>query len=138
MRQFTSILPYIGVMLCIFALGRLLRHQPLRQGQGASTPIHARNTHHLDDSKNLKLYTEDGEKIFNLDVTQYFNQPLKMWDYRNEAIAFMHIGKSGGTSLDRALLTSKHKDGCKLKVAKTLDPVRNLTCPGSVQVWLEK
>ncbi len=134
-RQVTSVLPYIGVILSIFTMGKLLRHPYIPSADEHPLII---KTKKADDSKNLKLFKEDGEHILNLDISDYFDQPLKIWDYRNEAIAFMHIGKSGGTSFDRALLTSKHKDGCRLHVAKTLDPVRNITCPRSVQCMCER
>ncbi len=134
-RQLISVLPYIGVILSIFAMGKLLRHPYIPSSDEHPLII---KTKKADNSKNLKLFAEGGEQILNLDISDYFNQAFKIWDHRNEAIAFMHIGKSGGTSFDRALLTSKHKHRCRLHVVKTLDPVRNITCPRSVQCMCER
>ena len=90
MRQVTSTLPYVGVILSIFAMAKLLKHPYIPSANEHPLII---KTKKVDDSNNLKLFTENGKQILNMDISDYFNQPLRIWDYRNEAIAFMHIGK---------------------------------------------
>ena len=83
------------------------------------------------------LRSYDGEVVLNKSIEQYvpiFSQNLseshtnssqlpwllKQWNPKEEALAFMHIGKNGGTSFRTALLKAKHKAGLKLQNLATL------------------
>ena len=78
------------------------------------------------------LRSYDGVIVLNKSIEQYvpvFSQNLteshtissqlprllKQWNPKEEVLAFMHIGKNGGTSFRTALLTAKHKSGLKLQ-----------------------
>ena len=45
----------------------------------------------------------NGTRIIHEDVTTLWNEPLRKWNRSKEVLAFIHIGKAGGTSLDNAL-----------------------------------
>ena len=48
----------------------------------------------------------DGYIVLNKDVTEHWNKPLRLWNCSSELLIFLHIPKSGGTSLREALRTS--------------------------------
>ena len=61
----------------------------------------------------------NGTRILKKDVTEYWNQPLKKWYPTEEVLAFIHIGKAGGTSLDDALAGSVLTEGhCRMKCVR--------------------
>ncbi len=74
----------------------------------------------------LVLTSYDGQIVLNKSIGQYLpifspshknasSQLLKQWDSKQEILAFMHIGKNGGTSLRNALLGAQHTSGFKLQ-----------------------
>ena len=54
----------------------------------------------------LVVRDRNGAIVLNKDVTEHWNKPLRLWNCSNELLIFLHIPKSGGTSLREALKTS--------------------------------
>ena len=53
-----------------------------------------------------------GHIILNKSIKALWQEPLRLWDYKNEMLTHIHIVKTSGTSFDYSLLKSLHKDGC--------------------------
>ena len=60
----------------------------------------------------IVLKDTKGHAILNKSIKTLWEQPLRIWDYRNEMLTHIHIVKTSGTSFDYSLLKSLHKDGC--------------------------
>ena len=99
-------------------------------------------------SSNIKGLTRDKIKpedrivyVFpNGDVTvnktvlfNHLKNSLRKWDFENEAIAFMHIGKNGGTSFRGGLMKASQDNGCKLKETSNIAKQETHKCPGTVR-----
>ena len=70
--------------------------------------------------------------VNNTLLIKYLNNSLRKWDYKNEVIAFMHIGKNGGTSFRKGLISAKHDSGCLLKDTGNVNKPKSYPCPGQV------
>ena len=74
----------------------------------------------------------NGTRILHKDVAKYWNEPLKKWDPSSQILAFVHIGKAGGTSLDDALRNSVLPAArCTMTCVQHLTDLgrRNRNCP---------
>ena len=65
-------------------------------------------------------------------LCNHLKNSLRKWDYENEIIAFMHIGKNGGTSFRSGLMKAPQDSGCKLKGTNNVMKQETHKCPGSV------
>ncbi len=74
----------------------------------------------------LVLKSYDGQIVLNKSIEQHLpifqyshknasSQLLRRWEPKQEVLAFMHIGKNGGTSLRNALLGAQYTSGFKLQ-----------------------
>ena len=86
-------------------------------------------------SDNILLKDRIGQLILNKSVKHLWQQPLRKWNYQNEMLKFIHIVKSGGTSFDESLTSSRHKDGCDLQCKPGYEKLLNRTCPSTLDTW---
>ena len=57
--------------------------------------------------------------------TDKLREPLGRWKPREEVLAFIHIGKAGGTSFERALKESTLKENqCRMKCSQNLEQLK--------------
>ena len=68
----------------------------------------------LKDSNNLEstsdvivLKDKEGHVILNKSIKALWEQPLRIWDYKNEMLTHIHIKKTSGSSFDFSLLNSQ-------------------------------
>lgn len=89
----------------------------------------------MDDTNNemwssLLLRDGNNQTILNKTVQDLWEQSLRLWDYQNEVLAFIHVVKSGGTSFEQTLSMRRHKDGCRVKcVGRHITILGNRVCP---------
>ena len=65
-------------------------------------------------------------------LLKHLRNSLRKWDYENESIAFMHIGKNGGTSFRGGLTKAQQDNGCRLKSVGNVAKQEKHPCPGMV------
>ena len=65
-------------------------------------------------------------------LLKHLRNALRKWDYEHESMAFMHIGKNGGTSFRAGLTKAKHDNGCRLKSQGGVARQEKHPCPGQV------
>lgn len=86
-----------------------------------------------NEEQNLVFINQNGLININKTIlTDYLLNSLKQWNVKNEPLAFMHIGKSGGTSFRGGLLNAKHDLGCRLKGTTDINIWVNYSCPGQI------
>ena len=78
---------------------------------------------------NLILRDREGRVVVNMNIQPLWEEPFRIWKYKQEVLAFIHIVKSGGTSFDVSLLKSTHQDGCSIKCQNYVTELGNRTCP---------
>ena len=71
-------------------------------------------------------------KINKTVLLKHLRNSLIKWDYENESIAFMHIGKNGGTSFRGGLTKAQQDNGCRLKSVGSVAKQEKHPCPGPV------
>ena len=85
------------------------------------------------DSFVIFVKDKDGHTVLQKNVSNHWNKPLHLWDYKNTVLTHLHITKTGGTSLGHSLRHSKLKNGCKVQCfKKNIDEVQKKPreCPG--------
>ena len=65
-------------------------------------------------------------------LLKHLRNSLRKWNYENESIAFMHIGKNGGTSFRGGLTKAQQDNGCRLKSVGSVAKQERHPCPGMV------
>ena len=67
-------------------------------------------------------------------LIDHLTKSLWRWDYKTEVLAFMHIGKNGGTSLRGSLTSATHDLGCRIRSVgyESIPQHKNTTCPGEI------
>ena len=110
----------------------------------------------------IQLKSADGNLILDKNITNFLSKPktsnvqkfvnslfeivkyskfqpkpdfggfLKQWNFEEEILTFMHIGKAGGTSFRRGLIKATHDQNCSVRLSPPV--VQKLswtaTCPG--------
>ena len=79
----------------------------------------------------ITLRDKNGSLILNKSLDRLTDR-LGKWNPREEILAFIHIGKSGGTSFDKALKMSVLQENqCKMKRSKKLQDLKKSqdNCP---------
>ena len=88
----------------------------------------------------ITLRDKNGSLILHRSLDR-LTEPLRKWKPRKESLAFIHIGKSGGTSFDKALNNSVlKKNQCKLKCSRNLQNLkkRQDNCPEIKSIFCGK
>ena len=86
----------------------------------------------------LLLMDDRGQPVLDKNIQYLWEQPLKKWDHRHEILAFIHVVKSGGTSLESTISLSRTNDDCRLRCIDKHTGFQNRplnrTCPGLLPV----
>lgn len=75
----------------------------------------------------LILEKENGRTTLRKNVTEHWRIPVRKWNQSEELIVNIHVLKSGGRSVDSALVHNASLGHCKVRVFKTWD------APGAFQ-----
>ena len=79
---------------------------------------------HNNDKKMITLQDKLGNVILSRS-TDKLGEPLGKWKPREEVLAFIHIGKAGGTSFETALKESTLQENqCRMKCSQNLEQLK--------------
>ena len=78
-----------------------------------------------NNNENLITVRDIAGNIILSRSTDKLREPLGRWKPREEVLAFIHIGKAGGTSFERALKESTLKENqCRMKCSQNLEQLK--------------
>ena len=103
----------------------------------------------LKESSNLESTTDvivlkdkEGHVILNKSIKALWEQPLRIWDYKNEMLTHIHVKKTSGAAFDFSLRSSQNKDGCRIKCLFNssvseivIETLGNRTCPSFLNTF---